>query len=76
MSSNPEVPGVADPEQLEKSGEAIEEAKAAAGRAARDDSIDRADLPTTGENVPGAPTGDTSDAPEQENAGAAEDEDR
>jgi hypothetical protein len=52
MATDPDVPAEADSEQLDKSGEAINEAKAAASRAVRDESID---MPTTEENVPSAP---------------------
>lgn len=53
MATDPDVPAEADSEQLDRSAAAIDQAKAAAGRAVRDESIDAGDMPTTGENVPG-----------------------
>ncbi len=62
MTTMPDEPQDADPTQLEQAGEAIGEAKAAAGRVAKDDSIDTADLPTTKQNVPAAPPDSDSDS--------------
>ena len=56
MTTAPDEPQDADPTQLEEAGEAIDEAKAAAGRVARDDSIDTGiDLPTGDQYRPSAP---------------------
>jgi hypothetical protein len=62
MTTAAQEPQDADPTQLEDAGAAIDEAKAAAGRVARDDSIDTGgDLPTEDENVPAVPESPSSD---------------
>lgn len=56
MTSIPNEPQDADPAKLEEAGAAIDEAKAAAGKLAKDENIDTGgDLPTEDENVPAAP---------------------
>lgn len=55
MTTRPDEPQDADPTQLEQAADAIDDAKAAASRVAKDGSIDTPDLPTEGENVPSAP---------------------
>jgi hypothetical protein len=61
MSRDPELPPEGDSEQLDRSAEAIDEAKAAAGRVAKDDSISTGDLPSEQASVPAAPPTDAGD---------------
>ena len=59
MTTVPDEPTDADPTQLEEAGEAIDDAKAAASRVARDETIDtEGDLPSEQQNVPSAPATD------------------
>ena len=58
MTTIPDEPQDADPAQLDRANEAIDDAKAAAGRVAKDDTIDTDDLPSGQENVPAAPPAD------------------
>ena len=63
----------ADPTKLEEAGAAIDDAKAAASRVARDETIEtEGDLPTADENVPSAP--DVEDDPDESDADGHDDE--
>ena len=65
MTTVPDEPTDADPAQLEEAGAAIDDAKAAASRVARDETIDtEGDLPSDQENVPAAPP--TDDQPDHQ----------
>jgi hypothetical protein len=80
MTTVPDEPQDADPTQLEEAGEAIDEAKAAAGRVAKDENIDTGgDLPSEEENFPSAartPDAESAEDPEgAEGAAAADDTD-
>jgi hypothetical protein len=55
MATTPDEPQDADPAQLERAAEAIDDAKAAAGRVAKDDNINTEDLPSGRETIPAAP---------------------
>lgn len=79
MTTVPDEPQDADPKQLEEAGEAIDEAKAAAGRVAKDDNIDTGgDLPSEEENFPSAartPDAESDDPEASAGAAAADDPD-
>ena len=55
MTTIPDEPQDADPAQLQQAAEAIDDAKAAAGRVAKDDNINTDDLPSGRETIPAAP---------------------
>ncbi len=78
MTTIPDEPQDADPAQLDRANEAIDDAKAAAGRVAKDDTIDTDDLPSGQENVPAAPPADdleeSAEASDEESAEASDEE--
>jgi hypothetical protein len=68
MATDPDVPAEADSEQLDRSAAAINDAKAAAGHAVRNETIDPVDMPTAGENVPGVRPPEAADQAEDSEA--------
>ena len=73
MTTIPDEPQDADPAQLQQAAEAIDDAKAAAGRVAKDDNINTDDLPSGRETIPAAPPTDEDEGPAEESRPRRED---